>query len=318
MSASSEAAQLRPLSIGEIFDRAITLYARNFVLFTIVMLVAVLPFGVFEYYADKGNAQTYTQILQAAQHPGTHKKSTADALQVSPEDSLALLGALLISLLLAPAAIAASAFAVWKMSKGERPTWQACYADAFGKFGELFGVSFCTGLIGFGAAFVGMFVLMIPVVLGALMYASAPAAGIALFVVSGLLGVAWFIGILVLALAIAFAFCGVGVENLGLGAAIGHAFGRIFNRREIGKAVLVALAIGAANIGLSFIAISAEMLLVWLVHSSAVDALVQTAIALINYSFLAVLVSVYYVDARVRQEGLDVHEALDNLQPQAT
>ena len=113
MSASSEAAQLRPLSIGEIFDRAITLYARNFVLFTIVMLVAVLPFGVFEYYADKGNAQTYTQILQAAQHPGTHKKSTADALQVSPEDSLALLGALLISLLLAPAAIAASAFAVW-------------------------------------------------------------------------------------------------------------------------------------------------------------------------------------------------------------
>lgn len=310
---------LRPLSVGEIFDRAITLYARNFVLFTIVMLVAVLPFGVVEYYADKGNVQTYTQILQAAQHAGQHKKTaTPDATGVSPEESVGLLGALIVCMLLAPAAIAAAAFAVWKMSNGERPTWQACYADAFGKFGELFGVAFCSGLIGFAAAFAGMFALMIPVVIGALTYTAAPAAGIVLFIISGLLGVVWFVGILVLSLAIAFAFCGVGVEGFGLGPAIGRGFGRIFNRREIGKAALMALAIGAVNIGLSLVALSIELLLVWLVHSSAVDALAQTVIALIQYSFLAVLVSVYYVDTRVRQEGLDVYEALDSLQPQAT
>lgn len=309
---------LRPLSIGEIFDRAITLYARNFVLFTILVLVAVLPFGVFEFYADKSNVQTYTQILQAAQHPGQQKKAAADAAELTPEDSAALLGAALIALLLAPASIAAAAFAVWKISLGELPGWRACFADAFGKFGELFGVSFCFGIIVFCAAFAGAFVMMIPAVVGALTYTSAPPVGVTLFVITGLLGIAWFVGVLVLSLAVAFAFCGVGVEGLGLGAAIGRAFGRIFNRREIGKAALMALAIAAVNIGLSIIAMSVELLLVWLVHSSAVDALVQTIIALIQYSFLAVLVGVYYVEARVRQEGLDVHEALDRLQPQTT
>lgn len=318
MSASSEAAQLRPLGIGEIFDRAITLYARNFVLFTILMLVAVLPFGVFEYYADKGNVQTYTQILQAAQHPGQHKKAPPEAAVLTPEDSAALFGALMIALLLAPAAVAAGAFAVWKLSIGERPTWQASYADAFGKFGELFGVSFCCGLIAFAVAFAGALAIMLPIFLGAAAYVSAPAVGVVLFVIGGLFTLAWFVGVMMLWLVIAFAFCGVGVESLGLGGAIGHAFGRIFNRREIGKAALMSLAIFAASIGLSIVAMSVEMLLVWLVHSSVLDALVQTVIALIQYSFLTVLVSVYYVDARVRQEGLDVHEALDNLQPQAT
>lgn len=309
---------LRPLGIGEIFDRAITLYARNFLLFTILMLVAVLPFGVFEYYADKGNVQTYTQILQAAQHPDQHKKPPAEAAQLAPEDAAALLGALMIAMLLAPAAIAAAAFAVWKISIGEQPTWQRSYGEAFGKFGELFGVSFCSGLVAFAAAFAGVLAIMLPVFLGAVTYTAAPAAGVVLFVIGGLFGAAWFVGVMMLWLAIAFAFCGVGVENFALGAAIGRAFGRIFNRREIGKAALMSLAIFAVSIGLSFVAMAVELILVWLVHSSVLDALLQTVIALIQYSFLAVLVSVYYVDARVRQEGLDVHEALDNLQPQTT
>ena len=41
----ASAMELRPLGFGEIFDRAVTLYIRNFVAFAGIVLVMIVPFA---------------------------------------------------------------------------------------------------------------------------------------------------------------------------------------------------------------------------------------------------------------------------------
>ncbi|HEY9180348.1 MAG TPA: hypothetical protein VIO32_06480, partial [Candidatus Baltobacteraceae bacterium] len=60
--ASDRAALLRPLTMGEIFDRAITLYVRNFVPFSLIVLVVVVPSAVMQYFAGLHASATFTQL----------------------------------------------------------------------------------------------------------------------------------------------------------------------------------------------------------------------------------------------------------------
>jgi hypothetical protein len=59
------AVELRPLSIGEIFDRAVTLYVRNFVLFSLMMLTFIIPSAIGQYMLQgPGYIQRYQQSTQ--------------------------------------------------------------------------------------------------------------------------------------------------------------------------------------------------------------------------------------------------------------
>lgn len=55
MGAQMDTPQLRPLSIGEIFDRGVTLLVRNWVPFAIIGIAAVLPMQIFDYLAATVN-----------------------------------------------------------------------------------------------------------------------------------------------------------------------------------------------------------------------------------------------------------------------
>ena len=59
---------MRPLGVGEIFDRTITLYVRYFGLFTLILLVVVLPVAIAQYFGTADNS-LFQQILKQASSP---------------------------------------------------------------------------------------------------------------------------------------------------------------------------------------------------------------------------------------------------------
>lgn len=61
--------ELRPLGFGEIFDRAVTLYVRNFLAFVRIVVVAVLPLAVFQYIVDVALTPQLQAIMTTLEHP---------------------------------------------------------------------------------------------------------------------------------------------------------------------------------------------------------------------------------------------------------
>ena len=62
--------ELRPLGFGEIFDRAVTLYIRNFVPFAAIVMVLVLPLAILQYYLDRAAQPQFDAILKILTNPG--------------------------------------------------------------------------------------------------------------------------------------------------------------------------------------------------------------------------------------------------------
>ena len=62
--------ELRPLGFGEIFDRAITLYIRNFVPFALIVGVMIVPLAVLQYFVDASSIPQFDAMMKILTHPG--------------------------------------------------------------------------------------------------------------------------------------------------------------------------------------------------------------------------------------------------------
>lgn len=304
---------LRPLSIGEIFDRAVTLYVRNFALFTLIALAVILPLTLAQLFGTRGTASEYQQILAQIQHP-----QRATSTVATGADFTWLFLIFFLALVLAPFANVAIAAGVALLYRRQQPSWRTCYTLALRRSLPIFGTIFLEfvilgsvvigGAIAFGAALVASVVA----------FRFVPAAGV---VMIAILGMAWLLLVGVCYLAIAFAFDALVIENLSVFDAVGRGFARLFNRRELGRAVLIVLAFIAIYIGIYVLLITVVGLLIAFVHSmtlvSTVNAIASGLISLVATCFIDLLIAVYYFDVRIRREGLDMQAALDRLEPQA-
>ena len=268
MSIAGDALPLRPLSIGEIFDRTVTLYVRYFGLFTLIMLVVVLPLTVASYFSTYGSG-AYQQVLQQATHPSSTPSPVVLSRLLQFEGILMLV--LLLQLLLLPFANAATASAVADLYRAKRPTWRQSYAAALRRW---------------------------PAILGATV----------------LNWKSWLLALALCVFAMGFAFISIVVEDAAVFPAISSGFARIFNRGELGRAVLVFLALIAISIGLYIVLGIAAALAQGLTHSLVLYGIVTAPISILSSTFTALLFAVYYFDVRVRREGLDMQTQLDRLE----
>jgi hypothetical protein len=52
-------------------------------------------------------------------------------------------------------------------------------------------------------------------------------------------------------------------------------------------------------------------------HLHVLNVAITAVISLVTYSFLGILLAVYYFDVRVRREGLDMQAQMERLEPAA-
>lgn len=313
MSIAGDALPLRPLSIGEIFDRTVTLYVRYFGLFTLIMLVVVLPVTVASYFAMYGST-TYQQVLQQAGHPSHTAASSTLMLSSLLQLEGILMLVLLLQLLLLPFANTATASAVGDLYHARRPTWRQSYAAALRRWPAILGAEFMTLVIMGGALFSGAMAFGAVLAASIFLARGSTAAVIAAGFVVILLVVAWMLAMALCAFAMGFAFIAIVVEHVGVFSAISSGFARIFNRKEIGRGVVVFLALIAISIGLYVVLAMVAGLAQGLTHSFALYGIVTAPISVVSSTFTALLFSVYYFDVRVRREGLDMQTQLDRLE----
>jgi len=310
MGATLEPLQLRPLGIGEIFDRAVTLYVRNFLLFTIISAFLVVPLSVVNYFITTQRAGTFAQILDQIQHPS--RSPAAAAMPFGPW----LLVLVAVSFLITPFMYVATASALGRIYNGEVADWRAAYGIALRHAVSIVVTAIFQVMILAAAAFVGALVLGFALIAAVLLVRAVAPLGVITIVLTVVLLIAYIVGLMLCYLAVALAFDAIGIEEAPFGRAISSSFARIFNRSEAGKAALICLAFLAVELGLTVVAGVADGLIEAFLHQPVIETIVQGLISLVTTGFIAVLLAVYYFDVRIRREGLDMQAAIDQLQAQ--
>lgn len=313
MLSAGEPAQLRPLSLGEIFDRAVTLYVRNAALFTLIALVVVLPLAVINYFASMQDSATFAQILAQVQHPGKGPPPVSGM-----GDGVTLVfGMVAVAIVLGAFAVVAIAAAVGELYRSGRAEFASCYARALRRAGAILLALLCEIAVFMLVAFVGAFAMGLVFVAAFLLVRGSAALGVAAFVGALIIGVVWLVAMLLCYLAFAFAFNALGIEGVGAGAAIGRGFSRIFNRTELLRATLICIALIAMYVGLMVVSLGLTAVFETL-HLHLLNIALSAVLSLITTSFFGILFAVYYFDVRVRREGLDMQAQIESLQPTAT
>lgn len=305
--------ELRPLGVGEIFDRAVTLYVRNFAPFAIIAAFITIPSAAFKFWLARAEMSSWQNMIDVL------SGKSPNTAAITPGAIGGYYAAAAIQIVLMAFMYVAVAAIVGQLYERRAANWREAGAMVLRRFGTVLGsalgqilslivyvIACSTGF--FFLAFMSAMLLRVNVPLG-----------IAAIVVTALLGLAMFCGGLLCYLWTAFIFDAVGVERLRFVQAGAVSWERILNRRELWKALLIALAIVAVQIGIMVVLMAAASLVVGVFKTALLLPIIESIVQAVSGSFLGVLVAVYYFDVRIRTEGLDMQADLDRLelQPQS-
>lgn len=297
---------LRPLTVGEIFDRAITLYRRNLWLFVgITALPAVLALAM-------------TILMQVAQRMMiTDLAAAGTDPELAASTGLAILamvgGIFLIAIVywvVYMIALGAATYAVSELYVGRDASVRQSYAGMRGRIGSLIVLML----------FVGLRVGLVGLAGGIVLAISTGGAAVIHPVLSGLV---FFFGIIALFLGVGFMMLRYGmtvpslvVEGLSPGDAIRRSIaltkGRLW---RVFLLVLCAMVVtyaamlifqGPFSIGAIF-AGPETVLGFWLNIAGAVTGTIGTTF---TAPFLIIGLALLYYDARIREEGFDLELTL--------
>jgi hypothetical protein len=305
--------ELRPLGFGEIFDRAITLYVRNFWPFFAIVLVLIVPLAAVQYVLDSSQSAQLYEVLRVLQHPGSKAVPTPSILG-SPAQIVMVLLTALIFYLLWPFALNAVAIGVARLYRGRPVEFAACYQAVLARWASILG-TLAIQLAIFIGWYVGFLVVLFTSILVATVFARAwLPLGIAGFFVATLACLAVLLLLAPIFIALTFAMNAVVIERRRPVEAIASGFSRVFNRQEFWRAVLFALAAIAVMIGASTVISVITLAALW-VHAIAVEVVLGSLLRAAFAPFSIVLIAVYYFDVRIRREGFDLEAELARIAP---
>jgi hypothetical protein len=304
-------------SFGAIFRRAVTLYVRNVAL-SVPALLPAAPVAAVQLVVLR-HESAYRQVLVQAQHQPRAVALTgltdAPVLTAGTIAWIVLLA--LLEVVLMPFLWAAVAAGVRAIDAGEYWDPRVCIASAFRKAPALVTVAFAQMLIVFAGAFAAAVAVAVPFALSVAVAHHAPSAAVVPAATVLAMAVLWFAATIVWYVAVAFAANSVVLEDIGPWHALASGIRRVFNRREFfnalfvaGAVVLIAFAAAAAS-GVAIAFFSHTL------HSEIAAIAASTLLSIVQMTFVALVLAVYYFDVRMRREGCDLQAAVDRLRAQS-
>ena len=305
--------ELRPLGFGEIFDRAVTLYIRNFVPFAAIVMVLVLPLALLQYFMDRGSQSQFDAMIRVFQHPGQIGNGHIPTVFDSPATVALLAVTALLSYALWPFVMNAVAVGVARLYRNRPVEFRACYEIVLRRWPQTFGVIGIGLLIVFGWYMGAVFVAVAIVLVAMALAAAVPALAVAFAFIGVIVAFLLMLPLLApLLVALTFAMYAVVIEDRSVTASVLTGFARVFNRAEFWRAVLFSIAVAAVIFGASAM-FGAFALLAAFVHLPGLQAIVQSLPNAVISPFGVVLLAVYYFDVRIRREAYDLQAGLDRL-----
>jgi len=316
---------LRPLSIGELFDRAFSIYFRHLLTFAAILLVIVAPLALFQFLQlglTHSLLDAYLSLIDSAiKHPSTPPDLTKinDAvLAQSPYSEMASFAisglTYLFGFFALPLANAAVVSGVSRAYLGLPVRFRLCYQDAVRRWGYALLLMLLWLVVSSVVLIVVFFGIIIAGVFIALLAATLHAVGFVLGGLIGLtLGVASAGAIIMVYMAFAASFIACVLERVDPVRAFTLGITRIFGGGLFSRSLFVAFAIALVFIGISLVAVVIDGLALWFTKSWYLYVGLAQVFNVLYVAFAFVLVSVYYYDIRIRREGFDIQMLADQI-----
>lgn len=296
---SVQAAELRPLSVGEKLDVAIKIYWRNALTLFRVVLVVVAPVQIVTALILASLPEGETFFQQPTLTPG---QPTVDPTITASEIWAFVAGIALVvvvSFIASTLATAACFKAVSDAYLGGEPNWRTSLAFAGRRLHSVLSISILGGLLVFGLiAAVGALTLVLSAIDEMTLWIGIPLL-IAAFVVATWMWIGWIVAVP--------AFLTEGTKGR---RALGRSFGLIKGRwwRTLGLYFLANFLVGIVGniVGSLLTALQFTEVGESFAMRLTLDALGQTIAAVITTPFIAAFIIVLYFDLRVRKEGFDL------------
>jgi hypothetical protein len=305
--------ELRPLGFGEIFDRAVTLYIKNFVPFAGIVLVLVVPLAVFQYVIDRGTQPQFDVMLRIFQHPEIAKSEQVPSMFNSPAMVATFAAVILLTYTVWPFVLNAVGVGVARLYRGRPVEFRACYAAALSRWKQILGLIGVEFLIVVGWYIITVVVALIIVFAAIFMGSAVPGLAFALGVVAFLIVFLLMLPLLApLVVALTFSMYSAVIEQENVSESLVLGFSRVFNRAEFWRALGFSVSAGAIVLGAST-AFSALGLIAAFLHLPALRAVIESLPQAIISPFGIVLLAVYYFDVRIRREAYDLEASLERL-----
>jgi len=310
---NSRAMELRPLGFGEIFDRAVTLYIRNFLPFAAIVAVLIVPLAILQYVLDASAQPQFDAMFRIFTHPERAGTEPIPTVFNSASAVALMIVMLLLTYAVWPFALNAVAVGIARLYRKRPVEFRACYEAVLGRWPQILGIIGVDFLVLLGW-YVAVFaiIMVLALIVGAFATAS-PAAAVTFGIV---LGVGGFLVLLPsvapLLVALTFSMYAVVIEERPVIESLMLGFARVFNHQEFWRAVLFAIAVFAVTAGaslmLNFISIVAA-----LAHLPLLETIIDSVSRAIITPFAVVLLAIYYFDVRIRREAFDLEASLERL-----
>ncbi len=310
---------LRPLGIGELLDRAVTLLVRRFAVLALILALVAIPLAIIQYASSPATAGLAAQIQALLTLPPGHPEEQRAILrQLSAGNRLGPLGfgLVVLSAVLSTLSTTACMIGVAQAYAGRLPSVRAAYRAALGRWlPQLVAV---VAFVAFGfilAVVLTLAAVFVAVAVVALSKVSHPAA-LLLGIPSAALFAVVFLGVTVLLyFAAQMSLVAIALEDPNPIRGIAQGLRRTLSPPIFWRSALVAGAVFAVSLIGSLILLAVAGGMSALTRIDALYPVIAVIGGVALNALLTTFMVVYTFDVRVRREGYDLAVAAQGPPP---
>lgn len=319
MISEQPAVNLRPMSIGEILDRAFTVYFKNALVLTAALIVVLIPMLVLNYLGQRDLLGLDLKMIGDTMKNPSAPPPPPDFNQLMGDytTDLPYLGlTIMLATFALPFANSAIIAGISRSYLGQPVRFVDCYRDAFARWQHvlilavLWIVALFTGVI---VAYIVLIIIVVVFALaGAAIIPNAPAVAGVIFALLFIPALLWLmIASLQVYLAWALSFAAVTLERVDPVKAFASGFSRVFSRGTYWRSAGVSAAmLGIVLVFEIIVGGAMAALFFWLklptdsapLAFSGFSGIASAVITPLSFA----IVAMYYYDIRIRREGFDL------------
>jgi hypothetical protein len=302
--------ELRPLSLGEQLDRAVTLCVRNAFILLLLYLAFSVAKAIFQLYGTEDQAQTVGGLIETLR---IHKAPTSKDLAAfqHPVFNGFTVALLCLYLFVNPLVQAALTFAVARVYCGSHVTFGSAYREALRFWLPILGINVLYVVAGVALYIVAILIGVAGAVVAGLLISASHGVGILLSVVcGGIFFVALVCTSLLMFVALYLSYFTCVAECSGFFKAFVRGMQGAFAPSNIRRSLLAALAVGAISIGIIIVSIAGVAVIYGFLRSNVIGAAFTALTEVATAIFITVFFAVFYYDLRVRREGFDLQQEI--------
>lgn len=316
--------ELRPLSIGELLDRAVTICVRKFPMLSLIYLLFIVPVTLCQIWGggDQGSFfNVLPDLLRASQGDPSKPVDSKEISKIFEQLSVfngysALWVALMVFVRELP--IAALMIAISQAYFGSAVSLGKAYGEALRRWLPLIGLTllyaalsvlFCVSAV---AVFLSL--LLAAVLLGMLV----PQFALAIEIPVGILfTIAFAVLALLIGVSLYMSYLTCIIERKSVMNSFRLAMQRSFAPKNLRGSLAVAFAFGAIVCGIILVGVAVSAVLDSIFKGDLAGLLFTSLLSVVFIVLVTGLFVTYYYDVRIRREGFDLEYEMSRFEPVA-